>query len=67
MKQAILSTPFLQKEDINARLTASFGLAAFPEDATDKRALLAEADRCLFQSKLEGKNRITFAELEHAA
>ena len=67
MKQAILSTSFLQKEGINARLTASFGLAAFPEDAPDKRGLLAEADRCLFQSKQEGKNRITFAELEHAA
>ncbi|HZR15892.1 MAG TPA: diguanylate cyclase [Verrucomicrobiae bacterium] len=67
MKQAILSTPFLQKEGIHARLTASFGLAAFPEDAADKRELLAEADRCLFQSKTEGKNRITFAELEHAA
>jgi diguanylate cyclase (GGDEF)-like protein len=67
MKNAIASTAFLQKEDINARLTASFGLAAFPDDARDQRELLAEADRCLFHSKLEGKNRITFAELEHAA
>lgn len=67
MKDAISSTSFLQKEDINVPLTASFGLAAFPDDASDKRELLAEADRCLFRSKLEGKNRISFAELEHAA
>jgi diguanylate cyclase (GGDEF)-like protein len=67
MKNAISSTAFLRKEDINVPLTASFGLAAFPEDASDKRALLAEADRCLFRSKLEGKNRISFAEFEHAA
>jgi len=67
MKHAILSTPFLQKEGIDARLTASFGLASFPQDANDKRELLAEADRCLFQSKSEGKNRISFGELEHAA
>jgi len=67
MQQAISSTPFLQKEDVNAHLTASFGLAAFPGDAKDKRELLAEADRCLFQSKTAGKNRITFAELEKAA
>jgi diguanylate cyclase (GGDEF)-like protein len=67
MKQAITSTPFLHKEQINARLTASFGLAAFPEDAQDKHQLLAEADRCLFQSKSAGKDRITFAELEEAA
>ena|SRR5579859_3660361 len=67
MKQLIHSTRFLQKEGINARLTASFGLACFPADAKDKRELLAEADRCLFQSKSEGKNRITFTELEEAA
>lgn len=67
MKQLIRSTPFLQKEGINASLTASFGLASYPHDAKDKRELLAEADRCLFQSKTEGKNRITFTELEQAA
>ena len=67
MKAAIDSAHFLQKENINAHLTASFGLACFPGDAKDKRELLAQADRCLFQSKSEGKNRITFAELEQAA
>ena len=67
MKQAILSTQFLRKEGINAHLTASFGLASFPEDAHDKRELLAAADRCLFQSKAAGKNRITFADLDKAA
>jgi diguanylate cyclase (GGDEF)-like protein len=67
MKHAVTTTPFLQKEGINTHLTASFGLAAFPEDAHDMRELLAEADRCLFQSKAEGKNRITIADLERAA
>ncbi len=67
MQQVITATPFLQKEGIHARLTASFGLAAFPGDALDKRELLAEADRCLFQSKTAGKNRITFAGLEKKA
>jgi diguanylate cyclase (GGDEF)-like protein len=64
MKEAIESTQFLDKEDINAHLTASFGLASYPEDAKDKRELLAEADRCLFESKNGGKNRITFLDLE---
>jgi diguanylate cyclase (GGDEF)-like protein len=67
MQQAILSTSFLQKEGISARLTASFGLACFPGDASDKRELLAEADRRLFQSKAEGKNRVTVAEFATAA
>lgn len=67
MKKAITTTAFLQKEEVHARLTASFGLACFPGDAKDKHQLLAEADRCLFQSKSEGKNRVTFADMEKAA
>jgi two-component system cell cycle response regulator len=61
MRRAIISTPFLQKDGINASLTASFGLAAYPEDARDKKELLAQADHCLFRSKTDGKNRITQA------
>jgi len=67
MKRAITSASFLQKEGIKARLTASFGLATYPEDARDKHTLLAEADRCLFHSKSEGKNRITVVDFEEAA
>ena len=59
MQEAIASTPFLHKEEIDARLTASFGLACFPDDAQDKHQLLIEADRCLFQSKDAGKDRVT--------
>jgi GGDEF domain-containing protein len=51
----------LQKEKINAHVTASFGLATFPHDAIDKRELLAAADGCLFRSKADGKNRISVA------
>jgi diguanylate cyclase (GGDEF)-like protein len=67
MREAINEARFLTKEGIDAQLTASFGVAAFPQDAQDKRQLLAEADRCLFQSKTEGKNRITRTELESQA
>jgi diguanylate cyclase (GGDEF)-like protein len=67
MQQAIASTRFLNKDRINAHLTASFGLACFPHDAKDKHELLSEADRRLFESKASGKDRITFSELEEAA
>ena len=67
MRQAIAEKAFLHKENINARLTASFGLAAYPEDAKDKHELLMEADRCLFRSKNEGKDRITAPELQAVA
>jgi diguanylate cyclase (GGDEF)-like protein len=59
MQNAIFEEKFLQKEGVNATLSASFGLATYPQDAQNKRELLAEADRCLFQSKAEGKGRIT--------
>ena len=59
MKRALSRTPFLHKEKINVHVTASFGLATFPYDACDKRELLAAADDCLFQSKADGKNRIS--------
>ena len=59
LRAGIAATAFLQDEKINVRVTASFGLATFPHDATDKRALLAAADECLFQSKTRGKNRVS--------
>lgn len=59
LRKGIAATAFLQDEQLNVRVTASFGLSTFPHDAKDKRALLAEADRCLFQSKTRGKNRVS--------
>jgi diguanylate cyclase (GGDEF)-like protein len=67
MREAITGTQFLQKENINARLTASFGVASFPHDARDKHELLAVADRCLFASKSDGKNRVTAVRFDQAA
>ncbi len=39
--------------------TISLGLACFPEDGEDYDALVANADRALYVSKREGKNRVT--------
>ncbi|MGN6554927.1 MAG: diguanylate cyclase [Verrucomicrobiota bacterium] len=61
LKRMLSTTPFLHKEHINVHLTASFGLATYPHDASDKRELLAAADRGLFRSKASGKNRISVA------
>jgi diguanylate cyclase (GGDEF)-like protein len=61
MQARISTTPFLQQEGLNLRVTASFGLATFPDDAVNKHQLLAEADRNLFQSKASGRNQVTRA------
>lgn len=58
IKEAVSQTKYLTKEGVDLTVTASFGVATFPEDAKDKRSLLAQADQCLFESKDHGKNRI---------
>ena len=47
-------------EDINrnAGITASLGLATFPEDADSLDELFKHADRALYRAKAAGKNRV---------
>ncbi len=40
------------------RLTVSVGLATFPDDAETFEELIRNADRALYQAKLQGKNRV---------
>ncbi|MBI5869613.1 MAG: diguanylate cyclase [Actinobacteria bacterium] len=39
------------------RVTASIGIAGFPEDGEDKTDLLVSADKALYRAKAAGKNR----------
>jgi diguanylate cyclase (GGDEF)-like protein len=43
------------------RVTLSGGIATFPEDAVTPEDLIQTADKGLYRSKAEGKNRITLA------
>lgn len=43
-----------------ASLTASFGVATFPQDGTSPDDLLVAADDRLYRAKREGKNRVVF-------
>jgi diguanylate cyclase (GGDEF)-like protein len=44
------------------QLTASFGVAALPEDAVDPHELLRRADRALYAAKALGRNRVEEAD-----
>lgn len=46
--------------DATVHVTASIGIAAYPEHGPDKAALLRAADENMYLSKREGKNRVTF-------
>jgi GGDEF domain-containing protein len=39
-------------------LQASFGIATYPEDSTDRTGLLALADHAMFDIKRRGKNAV---------
>jgi diguanylate cyclase (GGDEF)-like protein len=59
ISKGVRSTDYLRQEKIHLSVTASFGLASYPDDASNKKELLMAADQCLFQSKKEGKDRIS--------
>jgi diguanylate cyclase (GGDEF)-like protein len=57
--KALNETSFLVEDGHDVRVTASFGIANFPEDAQDLKGLLHSADVSMYISKDRGKNAIT--------
>jgi diguanylate cyclase (GGDEF)-like protein len=49
------------KKKVNAQLTISGGIAAFPIDAQDENELLRKADQALYKAKNNGRNKIVLA------
>jgi diguanylate cyclase (GGDEF)-like protein len=47
--------------DINTAITASFGIAGYPQHGRDPVALTRSADRALYQAKQDGRNCIRVA------
>jgi len=52
---------FLAEGGHAVRLTASFGVSTYPDDAPDMETLLAVADQALFDAKGMGRNTIIAA------
>jgi diguanylate cyclase (GGDEF)-like protein len=61
-----LEVPRVDGEGV-LRLQASFGVAAVPESASDREALIAAADAALYRAKRAGRNRVERAEPVAAA
>jgi diguanylate cyclase (GGDEF)-like protein len=51
-------TIYLSESGLSVKLSASFGLASYPEDAQDIISLLGRADKALFRVKQTGKGSI---------
>lgn len=58
IRSRMKDTIYLLKKDISVRLQASFGVATFPQHATDANSLIAVADQALFTIKEGGKDAI---------
>jgi len=59
IQAALNGTVFLQEDGHQVNVSASFGLANYPEDALDLKSLLLSADISMYKSKSRGKNSIT--------
>ncbi len=62
LRQAVEDLKIQSAQGVDLQITASFGLACFPDDATDRGMLIQLADEALYKSKSGGRNRVTMTE-----
>ena len=63
LRQIIAEHPFAQEEILpNKKLTASLGIASFPEDVKEYSELITVADQRLYIAKKKGKNLTCWSE-----
>jgi len=58
IRESIEKHVFLSSEELNLRLTASFGVAAYPESAKNKDALIKIADESMYNVKRHTRNGV---------
>jgi diguanylate cyclase (GGDEF)-like protein len=62
LNDALAATPFLTGEGLSLGLTASAGLATFPQDGATLHDLIRSADTMMYVSKANGRNRLSVAD-----
>jgi diguanylate cyclase (GGDEF)-like protein/PAS domain S-box-containing protein len=58
IRNLIKTTTYLTNKDLSVHMSASFGLATYPDDAVDTVGLLALADEAMFRVKTRGKDAV---------
>ncbi len=58
LRKSIENNVFLRKEGYTLRLTASFGIASFPQSAQTKEELLRLADEAMYRVKYQTRNGV---------
>lgn len=61
IREVIGETTFLKSMGLQAHVSASIGIAAYPESGVEARSLITGADRAMYEAKALGKNRVVAA------
>jgi diguanylate cyclase (GGDEF)-like protein len=62
LHESIKNHVFLEPEGIRARITASIGVAGFPDHAQTKEDLVRKADDAMYKGKAAGRDTVNIAE-----
>ncbi len=65
MRKMVEAEPFVKVMGLEVRLTISIGIAAFPEHATTKQALLNLADQAMYRGKESTRNVVYLAHAQN--
>jgi diguanylate cyclase (GGDEF)-like protein len=61
LRKCLKEHVFLKEEGINHRLTGSFGVASYPEDADNKNDLIQMADTAMYKTKNANRDAVSVA------
>ena len=62
LRKKVEKNVFLKSENLSIRLTASFGIACYPEHASGKEELVRLADEAMYKVKSEDRNSVYVVE-----
>jgi len=63
LKDCIQENTFLRFENLNIKITGSFGVATYPDHAKTKDELLKAADSAMYEAKKISKNRVCISSI----
>ena len=66
LRDRLRSTTLLTGEGLSVHITASFGLATFPQDGKDMHSIIRAADTMMYCAKADGRDRLVTASAERS-
>lgn len=67
LRDRLRRTSLLSAEGLNLRITASFGLATFPQDGADLHGIIRAADTMMYCAKADGRDCVVVASEDRPA